>query len=89
MRQGRVVIATSSHLPPTMPPVHKSTTRPLTSKEQLRRLLDNRAPHETIRSEVWFVSNSGNIINAIRALAVEEQVRLLEIIDQVCTLSFK
>ena len=85
MRQGRAIIATCSHLPPTMPPVYKSTTRPPTSEEQLRRLLYNRAPHETIRSEVWLVLNSGNIINAIKALAVGEQARLLEIIDQVCT----
>ena len=73
-----------------MPPVSKSTTRPPTSKKQrLRRLLDNHAPHETIRSDLQLAMNDGNIINAIRALAAGEQTRLLEIIDQVRTLSFK
>ena len=70
-----------------MPPVPKSTTRPPTSEKQLlQRLLNNQAPHETIRSEVQLAVNNGNIINAIRALAVGEQARLLEIIDQVSTL---
>ena len=84
------IIATCPYLPPPMPPMPKSATRPPTSeKQRLRRLLDNNAPHETIRSELQPGVNNSNIINSIRTLAVGEQARLLEIIDQVRTLSFK
>lgn len=73
-----------------MPPMPRSTTRsPTSEKQPLRRLLDNHADHETIRSDLQLAANSGNIINAVRALAVGEQARLLEIIDQVRSLSFQ
>ena len=62
----------------------KSTRRPQTpGKQQLQMLLGSPLPHETIRSEVQLAVGNGNI-NAIRRLAVGDQEKLLEIIDQVC-----
>ena len=73
---------TSLHL---MTSTSKSTRRPPTpGKQKLQMLLGNPLPHETIRSEVQLAAGNGNI-NAIRRLAVGDQEKLLEIIDQVCT----
>ena len=53
-------------------------------KQLLLRLLDNPPPPETFRSEVQLALDDGNI-RAIRLLAVEDQARLLEVVDQVRT----
>ena len=56
----------------------------ISGKQLLLGLLDNPKPPETFHSEVQLALDNGNI-RAIRLLAVEDQARLLEVVDQVRT----
>ena len=56
----------------------------ISGKQLLLRLLDNPPPPETFHSEVQLALDDGNI-RAIRLLAVEDQAKLLEVVDQVRT----
>ena len=60
-----------------------TSRRSALAKHQMQMLLISSPPHETIRSEVQFMADNGNIL-ALKELVDEDQMRFLEIIDQVC-----
>ncbi|KAF9642024.1 hypothetical protein BDM02DRAFT_3124909, partial [Thelephora ganbajun] len=54
------------------------------AKLRVQQLLDNPPSQESIRAEVQFVVDNGNI-RVIRELGTKDQARFLEIVDQVST----
>ncbi|KAF9651828.1 hypothetical protein BDM02DRAFT_3109904 [Thelephora ganbajun] len=54
------------------------------AKLRVQQLLDNPPSQESIRAEVQFVVDNGNI-GVIRELGARDQTRFLEIVDQVST----